>query len=136
MRRIGLAIVLFLSLVLAPAAGAAQQPGKVPLIGFLAAGTPSTSSQLVAAFSARLRELGWAEGRNVAIEYRWAEGQSERFAELATEFVRLRVDVIVTWGTATALAAKQATSLIPIVFTIVSDPRRQRHSGEPGPTRR
>ena len=70
----------------------------------------------------RLRELGWIEGRNVAIEYRWAEGRSERFAEIAAEFVRLKVDVIVTTGTAAVLAAKQATSVIPIVFAMAGDP--------------
>ena len=70
----------------------------------------------------RLRELGWIEGRTVAIEYRWAEGRSERFAEIAAEFVRLKVDVIVTDGTAPVLAAKQATSVIPIVFAAAGDP--------------
>ena len=70
----------------------------------------------------RLRELGWIEGRTVAIEYRWAEGRSERFAEIAAEFVRLKVDVIVTGGTAAVLAAKQATSVIPIVFAVARDP--------------
>ncbi len=69
----------------------------------------------------RLRELGWIEGRTVAIEYRWAEGRSERYVEIAAEFVRLKVDVIVTPGGAT-LAAKQATSVIPIVFEAASDP--------------
>ena len=70
----------------------------------------------------RLRELGWIEGRTVAIEYRWAEGRSERFAEIAAEFVRLKVDVIVTAGTAAVVAAKQATSVIPIVFAAAGDP--------------
>ena len=70
----------------------------------------------------RLRELGWIEGRTVAIEYRWAEGRSERFAEIAAEFVRLKVDVIVTSGTAAVVAAKQATSVIPIVFAVAGDP--------------
>ena len=70
----------------------------------------------------RLRELGWIEGRTVAIEYRWAEGRSERFAEIAAEFVRLKVDVIVTAGTAAVIAAKQATSVIPIVFAAAGDP--------------
>ena len=70
----------------------------------------------------RLRELGWIEGRTIAIEYRWAEGRSERFAEIAAEFVRLKVDVIVTAGTAAVLAAKQATSVIPIVFATAGDP--------------
>jgi putative tryptophan/tyrosine transport system substrate-binding protein len=70
----------------------------------------------------RLRELGWIEGRNVAIEVRWAEGRAERFVEIATELVRLKVDVIVTLGTASVLAAKQATSAIPIVFASAADP--------------
>jgi hypothetical protein len=69
-----------------------------------------------------LRELGWSEGRNLTIEYRWAEGRSERFAEIATEFVRLKVDVIVTHNTLPPLAAKQATSVIPIVFATAGDP--------------
>ena len=83
--------------------------------------TPSAWSQWVAAFVQRLRELGWIEGRTIAIEYRWAEGRSERFAEIAAEFVRLKVDVIVTAGAA-VLAAKQATSVIPIVFAVADDP--------------
>ena len=105
-----------------PLAARAQQPGKLPTIGFLGSSTPSAWSQWVAAFVQRLRELGWIEGRTVAIEYRWAEGRSERFAEIAAEFVRLKVDVIVTSGTAAVLAAKQATSVIPIVFAVAGDP--------------
>ena len=104
-----------------PLAARAQQPGKLPTIGFLGAATASSWSQWVAAFVQRLRELGWIEGRTVAIEYRWAEGRSERFAEIAAEFVRLKVDVIVTAGGA-VLAAKQATSVIPIVFAVAADP--------------
>jgi putative ABC transport system substrate-binding protein len=73
-------------------------------------------------FVQRLRELGWMDGRNVAIEYRWGEGRDERFAEIAAEFVRLKVDVIVTSGTPPVLAAKQATALIPIVFATAGDP--------------
>ena len=90
--------------------------------GFLGSSTPSAQGQWTAAFVQRLRELGWIEGRTVAIEYRWAEGRSERFAEIAAEFVRLKVDVIVTSGTAAVLAAKQATSVIPIVFAVAGDP--------------
>jgi len=105
-----------------PLAARAQQPAKVPTIGFLGAGTPLVWGQWVAAFVQRLRELGWIEGRNVAIEYRWAEGRDERFAEIAAEFVRLKVDVIVTSGTPTVVAAKQATSVIPIVFATAGDP--------------
>jgi ABC-type uncharacterized transport system substrate-binding protein len=104
-----------------PLAARAQQPGKLPTIGFLGA-TPSIESQRVAAFVQRLRELAWTDGRNLAIEYRWAEGRNERYAAIAAEFVRLKVDVIVTSGTPPVLAAKQATAVIPIVFAAVSDP--------------
>jgi len=104
-----------------PLAARAQQAGKLPKIGFLGAATPSAWRQWVAAFVQRLRELGWIEGRTVTIEYRWAEGRSDRFAEIASEFVRLNVDVIVTSGGA-LLAAKRATSLIPIIFALATDP--------------
>jgi putative tryptophan/tyrosine transport system substrate-binding protein len=99
----------------------AQQPGKLPTIGFLGT-NPSIASQRVSAFVQRLRELAWIDGRNLAIEYRWAEGRNERYAEIAAEFVRLKVDVIVTVATPPTLAAKQATAVIPIVFAAVSDP--------------
>jgi putative ABC transport system substrate-binding protein len=104
-----------------PLAARAQQPGKLPIIGFLGSSTPSTFGPWVAAFVQRLRELGWVEGRTIAIEYRWAEGHSERFAEIAAELVRLKVDIIVTTGTS-VLAAKQATAVIPIVFAVANDP--------------
>jgi len=97
----------------------AQQPGKLPT--FLGTATPSSWYQWTAAFVQRLRELGWVDGRTVAIEYRWAEGRSQRYAEIAAEFVRLKVDVILTSGGA-VLAAKQATSVIPIVFALANDP--------------
>jgi putative tryptophan/tyrosine transport system substrate-binding protein len=103
-----------------PLAARAQQAGRLPTIGFLGA-TPSIESQRVAAFVQRLRELGWIDGRNLAIEYRWAEGRNERNAESAAEFVRLKVDVIVTVGTPPTLAAQQATAVIPIMF-VASDP--------------
>src|SRR4029077_20677330 len=90
-----------------PLAVRAQQAGKVPTIGFLGQSTRSAGSEWVAAFVQRLRELGWIESRTVAIEYRWAEGRDERFAEIAAEFVRLKVDIIVTSGTPQVLAAKQ-----------------------------
>ena len=99
----------------------AQQAGKLPTIGFLGASTASIQSQQLAAFIQRLRELGWMDGRTVGIEVRWAEGRPERFAEIAGEFVRLKVDIIVTMGGA-VLAAKQATSAIPIVFGAANDP--------------
>src|SRR6516162_4822640 len=94
-----------------PLAARAQQSAKLPTIGFLVAGTPSSHGQWVAAFVQRLRELGWIEGRTIAIEYRWAEGRSDRAAEIAAEFVRRNVDVIVTSATAVIVAAMQATSL-------------------------
>jgi putative tryptophan/tyrosine transport system substrate-binding protein len=105
-----------------PFAVQAQQAGKPPTIGYLGSATPATQSQWAAAFVQRLRQRGWIEGRDVAIEYRWAEGRPERFAEIAAEFVRLKVDVIVTYATPPALAAKQATSVIPIVFAAAGDP--------------
>jgi putative ABC transport system substrate-binding protein len=105
-----------------PLTARAQQPAKLPTIGYLGANSSSAESQRVAAFIQRLRELGWIESRNVTIEYRYAEGRSERFAEFAAEFVRLNVDVIVTSGTPAVIAAKQATSLIPIVFAVAGDP--------------
>jgi putative tryptophan/tyrosine transport system substrate-binding protein len=105
-----------------PLATLAQQAGKLPTIGFLVAGTPTSHGQWVAAFVQRLRELGWIEGRTIAIEYRWGEGRNERFADIAAEFVRRKVDVIVTSATAAIVAAKQATSVIPIVFAAAGDP--------------
>jgi len=105
-----------------PLAVRAQQAGKVPTIGFLGATSASIQSQWVAAFVQRLHELGWIDGRNIAIEYRWGEGRAERFAEITAEFVRLKVDVIVTSGTPLILAAKQVTSVIPIVFAAAGDP--------------
>jgi putative ABC transport system substrate-binding protein len=100
----------------------AQPAGKLPTIGFLGAATPSVANQWVNAFVKRLTELGWIDGRTVAIEYRWAEGRTERYTEIATELVKLKVDVIVTWGSAPVLAAKQSTALIPIVFAAQMDP--------------
>jgi len=104
-----------------PLAARAQQPRRLPTIGFLGAGTSSVWSQWTAAFVQRLRELGWVEGRTVTIEYRWAEGRPERYSEIATEFARLKVDVIATVGSAVP-AAMQVTSTIPIVFAIAVDP--------------
>jgi putative tryptophan/tyrosine transport system substrate-binding protein len=105
-----------------PLAARAQQAGKLPIIGYLGANTPSTESQRIAAFVQRLRELGWIDGHSIAIEYRWAEGRPERAAEIAAEFVRLKVDAFVTYATAPVIAAKQATSVIPIVFAVAGDP--------------
>src|SRR5436853_5970192 len=103
-----------------PLAARAQQ--TMPVIGLMGAGSAAAQSHLTGAFLQRLRELGWTEGRNVVIEYRWAEGRNERFAEIADELVRLKVDVILTHNTVPVLAAKQATSVIPIVFATAGDP--------------
>jgi ABC-type uncharacterized transport system substrate-binding protein len=105
-----------------PLAARAQQSPKLPTIGYMGASTPSTEGQRAAAFVKRLQELGWIEGRTIAIEVRWAEGRNERFAEIAAEFVHLKVDVIVTAGTAAVASAKRETSLIPIVFAVAGDP--------------
>jgi putative tryptophan/tyrosine transport system substrate-binding protein len=105
-----------------PLAARAQQEGKLPTIGLLGSGTAAAQSQWTTPFVQRLRELGWTEGRNLAIEYRWAEGRTERLAEIAGEFVRLKVDVILTHNTLPVLTAKQATSVIPIVFATAGDP--------------
>ena len=104
-----------------PLTARAQQSAKLPTVGLLGASTLSAWSPWVAAFVQRLRELGWTEGRTIAIEYRWAEGRTERYVEIAAEFVRLKVDVIVTVGSAVA-AVKQATAVIPIVFAAAADP--------------
>jgi putative ABC transport system substrate-binding protein len=103
-----------------PLAARAQQAGKLPVIGFLGADA-AAFSPWTAAFVARMREVGWIEGRNIAIEYRWSEGRPERYAEIAAEFVRLKVDVIVTVGSAVP-TLKQATADIPIVFAVAIDP--------------
>jgi putative tryptophan/tyrosine transport system substrate-binding protein len=103
-----------------PLTARAQQAGKLPTIGFLGADA-AAFSPWTAAFVTRMRELGWIEGRTIAIEYRWSEGRPERYAEIAAEFVRLKVDVIVTVGSAVP-TIKQATSVIPIVFAVANDP--------------
>lgn len=105
-----------------PLAARAQQAGKLPTIGFLGA-DPTAFSPWTNAFVARLRELGWIENRTVAIEYRWSEGRTERYAEIAAEFVRMNVDVIVTVGSAVP-TVRQATTTIPIVFAVGIDPVR------------
>jgi len=103
-----------------PLVSFAQQAGKRPTIGFLGADA-TAFAPWTAAFVARLRELGWIEGRTIEIEYRWSQGRPERYAEIAAEFVRLKVDVIVTVGSAVPIV-KQATSSIPIVFAVGIDP--------------
>src|SRR5262245_834598 len=105
-----------------PLAARAQKPAKLPTIGSLGSTRPAPQSEWTADFVQRLHELGWIEGRTIAIEYRWADGRIERFAEFAAEFVRLKVDVILTHNTPPVLAAKQETSVIPIVFATAADP--------------
>jgi putative ABC transport system substrate-binding protein len=105
-----------------PLVARAQQGGKSATIGLLGSGTAPAQAQWTAAFVQRMRELGWIEGRNLTIEYRWAEGHNERLAGLARELVRLKVDVIVTHNTPPPLAVKQATPVIPIVFATAGDP--------------
>ena len=103
-----------------PVAARAQQ--KLPTIGWLGSGSSIAASQWVSAFSQRLRELGRIEGNTVAIEYRWAEGREQRFAEIMAEFIRLKVDVLLTYSNAAALSAKHATTTVPIVFAAAGDP--------------
>jgi len=105
-----------------PAGSGAQQPARIPRIGILVWASASVLSNRVEAFRQRLRELGYVEGKNIAIEYRYAEGKLERLPDLAAELVRLKVDVIVTGGSAPARAAKNATATIPIVFSTANDP--------------
>ena len=100
----------------------AQQPGKLPIIGYMGQGTPAAEAKRVAAFVGRLRELSWIEGRTVVIEYRWTDGRSDLAADIAAEFARRKVDIIVTSGTPLILAAKQVTAAIPIVFSVAGDP--------------
>src|SRR5262249_29690899 len=119
-----------------PLAARAQLPAKLPTIGFLGQNTRSFAGEYVAAFVPRLRELGWIEGRTTAMEYGGGEGREERFAEIAAEFVRLKVDVIVTSAPPPALAAKHATSIIPIVFATGRGPDRDRPRRRPSATGR
>ena len=115
-------ITLLSGAVAWPLAARAQQAGKLPTVGFLGQSTRSAQSEWVYAFAQRLHEVGWLVDRTVAIDYRWAEGREERYAELAEEFVRLKVDVIVTSGTPAVMAAKRLTATIPIVFATAVDP--------------
>ena len=105
-----------------PLSARAQQTRRLRTIGFLGAATAVVWAPWTAAFEKRLDELGWMKGRTVAIEYRWAEGRSIRFAEIASEFVRFNVDAIVTAGTESTIAVKQVTSEVPIVVALATDP--------------
>lgn len=105
-----------------PSRARAQSPEKLPIIGFLGANTAATQTAWTAAFLERLHELGWNEGRNIIIDYRWAEGRFDRTSEILAGFVRLNVSVLIMSGTANVIAAKRATSVIPIVFALAGDP--------------
>ncbi len=122
--RAALAVVLTLGVLVAPLAAEAQQLAKAPRIGFLGGASPSAAAHLLDAFRQGLRELGYVEGQNIVIEYRWAEGRQERLLGLAAELVGLKVDVIVAPITTAALAAKNATTTIPIVMMVVNEPVR------------
>jgi putative ABC transport system substrate-binding protein len=105
-----------------PPGARGQQASKLPTIGLFSPNTLSAASPWTAAFVRRLGELGWIEGRTVTIEYRWGDGRTDRIAEFLTELVQLRPDVIVTHGQPNIVAAKQVTSVIPIVFALATDP--------------
>jgi putative ABC transport system substrate-binding protein len=113
-----------LGVLVASLAAEAQPAGKMPQVGILSQGSPSTSSPFHDRLREGLRELGYVEGQNIVIEYRWAEGKYDRLPELAAELVRLKVDLIVADGTAGVHAAQRTTSTIPIVMTSAGDPIR------------
>src|SRR5881628_2125650 len=122
MRLIGLAVVLTVGLLAMPLVAEAQQAGKVARIGVLVATSAASASPRIEIFRKALRELGYVEGKNIAFEYRYAEGKLDRLPELAAELVGLKVNVIVTASASAVQAAKKATSTIPIVFFAVADP--------------
>ncbi len=122
MRQIGLEVILTLGLTLAPLVAEAQQAGKVSRIGVLVASSAASVSPRIGVFRKGLREHGYVEGKNIAFEYRYAEGKLARLPELAAELVGLKVDVIVTASASAVQAAQKATSTIPIVFFAVADP--------------
>ncbi len=122
MRLIGLAVILAVSLILAPLAVEAQQPGKVPRIGVLVVGSASSESTRIEAFRQGLRELGYVEGRNLMVEWRFADGDTGRLPALAADLVRSNVDIIVAGFMSEILAARQATTVIPIVMVASVDP--------------
>jgi len=125
-----------MTIALGGVVASAQQVGKIFRIGFLDSSTPSGGAVLVDAFRQELSKLGWTQGKNITIEYRFAEQKSERLAELATELVRLKVDLIVVASTGPALAAKSATATIPIVMASGGDPGRRRFGLQSGAAER
>jgi putative ABC transport system substrate-binding protein len=125
MTALALSVMLALGMLVGPLAVAAQPPAKIPRIGMLVGGSPDWTAPTLEAFRQRLHELGYVEGHTLAIEYRFAEGQSEPLPALAAELVHLPVDILVTWGSAAAWAAKHATSTTPIVIGAATDPVAQ-----------
>ena len=121
-RAAGLVTTVAFGILLAPLATQAQQSGKVHRIGFLGNSTAALEANLVGPFREGLRDLGYVEGRNVLIEYRWAEGKYERFPALIAELIAMKIDVIVTAGTPATLAVKKATTSVPLVMVAVGDP--------------
>mgnify|MGYP001568906791 FL=1 len=121
-RGLGVIVTLALGILLAPLATQAQQAGKVHRIGFLGNSTAALEANLVGPFREGLRDLGYVEGQNILIEYRWADGKYERFPALIAELIALKVDVIVTAGTPATLAVKKATTSVPLVMVAVGDP--------------
>ena len=127
MNRLNAGLVLLIGLLVAPLATEAQQSGRVYRLGYLSTPTRESVEHGLAAFLRTLRELGWIDGQNLIIEYRWAEGNVERLPGLAAELVRNKVDVIVAPAGSAALAAKNATSSIPIVMIFAPDPVETGH---------
>src|SRR3972149_3045391 len=111
-----------LALLAAPLAAGAQQPSRIPRIGYLGAVPPSAGAPVLESFRQGLRELGYVEGQTIFIDYRWAEGRPDRFPALAAELIQLRVDVIVTYSNAAVTALQQATRTIPIVVASMGNP--------------
>ncbi len=122
LRKIGLVVTLGLAIVWAPPASDAQQPGKVHRIGYLSGTGATAALPVLEAFRQGLREQGYVEGKNIVIEYRWADGRLERLPDLAAELVRLKVDVIFAVTPPPVLAARGATQIIPIISAMLSDP--------------
>src|SRR5215471_8542990 len=123
MKRAAVPSILVVVILLAVGVTAgAQQPGKIPRIGFLGNSTAALEENLVEPFRQGLRDLGYVEGRNILIEYRWAEGKYERFPTLIAELVAQKVDIIVTAGTPASLAVKKQAPSIPLVMLAVGDP--------------
>ena len=122
LRAVGLVVAFALVLLAAPPRADAQAPARVPRIGFLGNTTPVLEANLVGPFREGLRDLGYVEGQNIQIEYRWAEGKYDRFPALIAELIALKVEVIVTAGTPATLAVKKATTSVPLVMIAVGDP--------------